>query len=106
MTSKRSDDLALAGPFGGLPIPQWARLVLSLGVFPALAIWLMWVMVGGVTTSLAAIQQTLIAHQAVQVTVDTKIDAELKNHEMTNSLLRSICVNLAKNAVERRDCTR
>lgn len=107
MANDTMPDLSgLSGPFSNVPIPQWARLILALGIFPAIMIWLMWTIVGGVAKNLEGIQATLSAHQEAQRIVSDKVDLELKNHELTNSLLRSICVNLAKNAIERRECTR
>lgn len=87
-------------------LPPWARILLTVGVLPAIAIYLIWIMSTRVAGTLDSVNNTLKDHHNQAIQIEHKVDEELVNHRISNSLLRQICVSLAKTPVDRRECAR
>lgn len=95
-----------SGPFGGVQLPMWARVLMMVGVFPGMVVWLVWMLTQSVAVSIKELNNTITIHAAASTAMDKKIDQELDNHDKTNSLLRQICVMMATTTQERKDCSR
>ncbi len=89
---------------GGGNVPGWGRLLLTLGVFPGLAIWLVWILATRVEVKLDAIAANMEAHQASALRIEQKLDEEVLQRTTTNMILRQICVSVAADATARREC--
>jgi hypothetical protein len=85
---------------------MWARVLMMVGVFPGMVIWLVWMLTQSVATSIKDLDKAVVMHAAAATNMEHKIDQELENHALSNSLLRQICVSLAENAQARRECSK
>lgn len=101
MTTPQDDPISALGSGA---IPGWGRLLMTMGVFPGLAIWLVWILVSRVTVTLDAMKDKMDAHQSTSGRIEQQLNEEISQRAETNQILRQICVSVAPDAPTRRGC--
>ncbi len=92
--------------YQGLPV--WARTVGMLGLPTLIAVWLLWVVVGGVVPEARAQTQLLNANvqreEAHQGVFETFMVEHSRREEMLLMVMQQLCVNSAATQVQRDGC--
>lgn len=85
-------------------LPYWARIILAVGVFPSLTVYLVWLISTNFMTAQAEGNKMLQEH----VITAPAIIKMLENHEKSDlrleAYLRLVCVQAAKTKMEQNAC--
>lgn len=85
---------------GGVNLPAPAKVLLMLGVLPAIIGALLWIMAG----TLKSVETKIDGHVLKNEILIDHLDEEQRIHHSTITILRQMCVMEATTAQERRDC--
>lgn len=85
-------------------LPYWARIVLAVGVFPSLTIYLVWIITNNFSTAQAAGNKMLLEHTTTAPAMIEMLREHKESDLRLEVYMRMTCQRLSKTQAERDAC--